>query len=156
MNDTQFVPVMTPAHLVIDTMQFIVERSVVDSDESTELPPADAITEEQAAKVWTVEELHRFSQGHWAAVQTTVKVLDVLAAEPSRWFSTSELVELTGVPRPNLKGAWPALRRHITAHYPGHGWPHEFKWGPELGREAETHYSVTPERAAEWRQAREM
>jgi hypothetical protein len=107
---------------------------------------------------WTVDELKRFASTDLASANTVGRVLDVLATgEPEDpWFSTTRLVELTGVPRNNLKGAFAALTRHLSRHYPDHGWMLKVKWGShfEPKRTPEGYYSLDAEQRQQWKQAR--
>lgn len=109
-----------------------------------------------APSTWSVADLQRFASTPSTTSTTIGKVLDLLAEKPGEYFSTSVLEEKTGVPRSKLKGAFSALTRHLKKHYKGLGWMLEWKWGPDLGAGhlAETHYRLTPEQAARWKEAR--
>lgn len=110
---------------------------------------------------WTVEELRRFAGTPNTTANVVGKVLDVLAAGPGVPVSTTELEARTGVKRANIKGSLAAFTRHLKKHYPGHGWPMLFEWGPDMARDhpgqtfsAEGYYSVDEATAELWKQAR--
>lgn len=125
------------------------------SGESDESP--DVIEDEEGAgdMPWSVEDLRRFATTENQTSRTIRKVLDVLAAEPGKYFSTSELEKLTSVPRANLKGAFSGLGRHIRKYYPNRVPMTIFAWGTNLGPDspAEAHYKFDEQRAAAWKEA---
>jgi hypothetical protein len=150
-NDDTLIPVQVPRrHLsavygLIASLDSAAVPSSVEGDE-TELVEA----------TWTLEDLRRFAKTPTTTSVTIGKVLDELAKKPGDYFSTSQLEDLTGVQRPNLKGAFSALTRHINAHYQGRDWMLACKWGPDLGAgyPAEMHYRLSEEQAGRWVEAR--
>lgn len=156
MNDaTQGGLVLVP---VPDKRVLAVYALLTDLERSAATPAASsALSEEEPVEVtWSVEDLRRFAATPTTTSVTIGKVLDVLAQEPGRYFSTTELEEQTGVPRSNLKGAFAALTRHINKHYGGRGWMLTFKWGSHLGpgHLEEAHYTLSDDQADRWKEAR--
>ncbi|GLY19904.1 hypothetical protein Kisp01_69180 [Kineosporia sp. NBRC 101677] len=144
--DDTLVPVHVPRRHLTAVYGFIASLEAAGHAEALPEP----------ATTWSVADLSRFAETPTATSLTIGKVLDVLAGKPGDYFSTTQLEELTGVPRPNLKGAFSALTRHINKHYDGRDWMLEFRWGTELGagHPAEAHYRLTEEQADLWKQAR--
>lgn len=123
--------------------------------------PAAELEEPAEELEWTVEELRRLVATVNTSAGVVGKILDVLAVAPGVRVSTTELEDRTEVKRANIKGSLSAFTRHIKKHYPGHGWPMRFDWGPNLARDepgqvyaAEGYYSVDEHVADLWRQAR--
>ena len=145
------VPVQVPRRHLMAVYGFIAG---LDGTSATD--PVALVVGEANEETWSVEDLQRFAQTATLTSVTIGKVLDVLAEQPGTYLCTSELEELTGVPRNNLKGAFSALTRHINKHYGGRGWMLTFRWGPEIGAgyPAEGHYAVSEEQATRWRDAR--
>ena len=110
--------------------------------------------EEPVEVTWPVEDLRRFAATPTTTSVTIGKVMDVLAQEPGRYFSTTELEDKTGVPRNNLKGSFAALTRHLNKHYDGRDWMLTFRWGSPLGLQ-EAHYTISEDQAARWKEARD-
>jgi len=106
---------------------------------------------------WTAAELAQLGSGTTATTKLVSRVMDVLAEQPGERYSTTDLVERLGVARNSLRGALAALTRHVKKHYPDHSWPFGWAWGGTLGEgfEAEMYYSLNPETAATWAEARE-
>lgn len=105
---------------------------------------------------WDAADLARLAATDMATTRLISRMLDVLAETPDQRYTTSDLVERLDVSKANLRGSLAALTRHIKRHYAGLGWPMIFEWGGDVGEGApmETHYKVTPELAAIWRQVR--
>ncbi|MDQ1305111.1 MAG: two-component system, OmpR family, response regulator [Actinomycetota bacterium] len=145
-----FVSVPVPLSYVIPVYELIARLAVA--------PPTEVDGDETEPEevTWPVEDLRRFAETPTTTSVTIGKVLDVLAASPGEYFSTSQLENLTGVPRSNLKGAFSALTRHLKAHYEARGWMLTFEWGPSLGAgyPVEAHYVLSHEQAERWLQAR--
>jgi len=104
---------------------------------------------------WSVDDLRSFASTSSETSRTIRKVLDVLAAEPDKFFSTSELEEVTGIHRAKLKGAFSGLARHVRKYYPNRMPMWIFAWGPNLGPDvpAEAHYKFDQQRADAWKEA---
>lgn len=104
---------------------------------------------------WSADDLKRFASTPTATSFTIRQVLDVLAEEPGKFFSTSTLEQRTGIPRANLKGAFSGLSRHVRKYYPNRVPMTVFAWGTNMGPDvpAEAHYMLDEERAATWKQA---
>ena len=104
---------------------------------------------------WSLDDLRRFANTPNATSRTIRKVFDVLAADPGKFFSTSDLEVLTQVPRANLKGAFSGLGRHVRKYYPGRVPMMGFAWGPTLGPDvpAEAHYKFEEAQADAWKEA---
>ncbi|GAB3286956.1 hypothetical protein [Kineosporia babensis] len=150
-NDA-LVPVHVPRRYLSAVYGLIAKLDSAPTDGAQ----AEAEDTEAEEVTWPVEDLRRFAETPTATSVTIGKVLDVLAAKPGEYFSTTQLEQLTGVPRPNLKGAFSALTRHINKHYDGRGWMLTFWWGPQLGAgyPAEAHYVLSDEQATRWLEAR--
>jgi hypothetical protein len=123
--------------------------------EETPATPQDATASAVPTKPWSVEDLKKFAETPNLTSRTIGKVLDVLANEPGKYFSTSDLESKTGVPRANLKGAFAGLGRHTNKFYPNRDSLFLFAWGPGLGPDfpAEGHYKFDEERAERWKEA---
>lgn len=161
-SESELVMVAVPRRDLERVYEFIgqLHREAVVGVSSTAsaAQSANAKDEETPVAEWTVAELNRFAATGSTTNVTIAKVLDVLAAEPGKFFSTSTLEERTGVPRANLKGSMSALTRHINRHYSGHEWMFTFEWGTHLGPDypAEAHYTVDEAGAQRWREARHV
>jgi len=150
-SDDTLIPVHVPRRHLSAVYGFIASLdsaavpSSVDNDET-----------EPVEVTWPVEDLRRFAETPTATSVTIGKVLDVLAASPGEYFSTSQLEDQTGVPRQNLKGAFSALTRHVNAHYQARDWMLTCSWGPDLGANypAESHYILSEQQATRWIEAR--
>lgn len=145
------VPVPSTHVLAVYGLLTDLERSAAASKASS-----TALKEEPVEVAWPVKDLRRFAATPTTTSETIGKVMDVLAEEPGRYFSTSELEVKTGVARSNLKGAFAALTRHINKHYGGRGWMLTFKWGSHLGPgyPEEAHYTLSDDQADRWKEAR--
>lgn len=160
MNDntqSDLVPVAVPRQHLIAVYGFLAQLEGASAPVGHDVETVDAVDADDATEVtWPVEDLRRFAATPTATSSTIGKVLDVLAASPGDYLSTSELEEQTGVERKNLKGAFSALTRHINKHYDGRGWMLTFKWGPEIepGYPAEAHYTLSEDQASRWKEAR--
>ncbi|GAB7192156.1 hypothetical protein NUM3379_28650 [Kineococcus sp. NUM-3379] len=157
-REDDLVQVLVPRRHLTAVYAFIAEREgALDVAVPAPVPaPADDDAVVVDAVPWTVEDLRRFARTPSAMNVTLCKVLDVLAEDPGQYFATSDLEELTGIPRSNLRGAFSALTRHVRAHYSGRGWMLSRTWGPLLDPEnpLEACYRLDDEQAARWRQAR--
>ena len=157
---------MTTTHPEGDLVQVAVPRRhliavygfLADLDKEAESTEDSVVDEETEGEhfIWPVEDLRKFAGTPTATSVTIGKVLDVLAARPGEYLSTSDLEEQTGVVRSKLKGAFSALTRHINKHYEGYGWMLDWEWGPALGAGhlAEIHYTLNEEKASRWKEAR--
>lgn len=151
------VPVHVPRRHLTAVYGFLAEldapASPADDVDSVAIASGDP---ESGETVWSVEQLSRFAKTSTTTSATIGKVLDVLAATPDEYFSTSQLEELTEISRAKLKGAFAALTRHLKAHYDARGWMLQYEWGPRLGpgHPAEGHYMLSAEQAARWQEAR--
>lgn len=123
--------------------------------ESTPWPEEDA-KERLPRREWSADDLRRFIDGGTQTATTVGSMIDVLAEEPGRYFTTTEIVERIGVSRDRLRGALSALTRHMHKHYRRSNWPFTFRWGPTLGEghSEEAHYVIAPETASRWVEAR--
>lgn len=152
-TESELVMVPVPRPDLMAVYEFLARRHAgVANQDARDVTPPDG---EPPEAPWSVDELKRFAATGSRTNVTIGKVLDVLAAQPGIYFSTSELEQRTGVPRNNLKGSMSALTRHLNKHYPGHGWMFEFVWGTHLGSDhpAEAHYRLDEPGAALWREA---
>ena len=154
-EETELVMVPVPRPDLMAVYELLARRhgEGVAKQDAPDVAPTDG---EHSETPWSVDELKRFAATGSRTNVTIGKVLDVLAAQPGIYFSTSELEQRTGVPRNNLKGSMSALTRHLNKHYPGHGWMFEFVWGTHLSSDhpAEAHYRLDEPGAALWREAR--
>jgi hypothetical protein len=153
-TESELVMVPVPRPDLMAVYEFLARRHAgVAEQDAHDVTPPDG---EHPEAPWTVDELRKFAATGSTTNVTIGKVLDVLAAQPGIYFSTSELEKRTGVARNKLKGSMSALTRHLNKHYPGHGWMFEFVWGTHLGSDhpAEAHYRLDEPGAALWREAR--
>lgn len=153
-HESDLVQVAVPRQHLIAVYGLLAQLEKGPAEAST--PYWGGAGEPPSPSAWSVEDLQRFANTPSTTSATIGKVLDVLAANPGQYLSTSDLEKQTGVPRANLKGAFSALTRHLKKHYKGHGWMLEWKWGPDLGagRLAETHYTLNEDQAERWKEAR--
>jgi len=155
-----YTQVPVPTELVVDVMALITARFRPDGVAGIpatlpEEPGTDIV--ELTSIPWSVDDLARLAGTPLPTTRAVAQILDVLAKEPGGWFTTTQLVELTGHPRDTLKGVLSALTRHVHTRYGRTNWPMTFAWGPSLGVDGpgEAHYRLdTEEEAARWREAR--
>ncbi|WP_328398169.1 hypothetical protein OHS70_16490 [Streptomyces sp. NBC_00390] len=105
---------------------------------------------------WTVEDFKALIATKLPSVQRVAALLDLLAADPGRSFSTTAVVARLDCDRSRLKGALSAFTRHVHAHYDRGNWPMQFVWGtdPDSDFEAEAFYRLDESNAASWKAAR--
>lgn len=150
-TEDALVPVHVPRQHLSAVYGFIASL-----DSADPIVIAGADDSDPAEVIWPAEDLRRFAQTPSATSISIGKVLDVLAAAPGEYLSTTQLEDKTGVPRQNLRGAFSGLTRHVKAHYGARGWMLTYVWGPDLGPSypAESHYILSEEQAARWIEAR--
>jgi hypothetical protein len=107
---------------------------------------------------WTVEDLGLLVRDPRTSSQRIAGVLDVLAEKPDVELSTSDLVDLTGMTRNQLRGTFSGFSRVCRSLHPDvdFWWPIGWTWGPSnhTGRGRETFYCMSPTMAERWKQAR--
>ncbi|MER7830116.1 hypothetical protein [Streptomyces sp. NPDC095602] len=72
---------------------------------------------------WTVEDFKSLIATDLPSVQQVAALLDILAREPERSYSTTAIVERLNLDRGQIKGALSAFTRHLHAHYERGNWP---------------------------------
>lgn len=105
---------------------------------------------------WTVENFKSLISTDLPSVQRVTALLDVLAVEPERLYSTTAVVERLNLDRSQIKGALAAFTRHLHAHYERGNWPMKWEWGtdPDSTYQAEAFYGLDKVNAARWQEAR--
>ena len=156
-EELAYVPVPM-AHLaaVFSLMADLTGSSTVDVSVEQSPLPGGTLGGALGNAPWTVAELAQIALGTMATTKLVTRMMDVLAEQPGERYSTTDLVERLGVARTSLRGALAALTRHVKKHYPEHSWPFQWEWGVDLGEgfEAEMYYSIEPEMAVTWTEAR--
>ena len=154
--DTELVQVLVPRRHLTAVYALIAEREgAFDVPSSPAAAGSDEVVAVDAVP-WERADLLRFARTPSPMNVTLCRVLDVLAEDPGQYFATSDLEELTGIPRGSLRGAFSALTRHLRAHYAGRGWMLSRAWGPLLDPEnpAEACYRLTEDQARRWLEVR--
>ncbi|MGH9011590.1 MAG: hypothetical protein ACRDYF_17360 [Acidimicrobiia bacterium] len=115
------------------------------------LPPAAPVIPAEEGP-WTDEALRKFMATRLHAITIVQRVMDVLAKNPEKWMSTTELKAAIkpSVEPGSFKAAWTHLSRHIRAEYRHKTWPLKAEWGPNIGLPSEAYYQVSQSRADQW------
>ncbi|MGY0067997.1 hypothetical protein ACWZEH_14450 [Streptomyces sp. QTS137] len=157
-HDQQFIPVPVPAQHVTRVYALLAELDLEEGEMSSPLPGGTQGAEPDGS--WPVEEWTE-NPGSLIAtdlpsIQRVAAMLDFLAAEPERAYSTTVLVEGINLDRGQIRGALAAFTRHLHAHYGRGNWPMKFERAtdPESTYPAEASYPLDKENAARWQEAR--
>jgi hypothetical protein len=158
-QDQQFISVPVPARHVTRVYALLAELDLREGEMSSPLPGgtqgADADGSWPVVE-WTVADFKSLIRTNLPSVQRVTALLDILAADPERSFSTTAVVERVDFDRGQLKGALSAFTRHLHAHYERGNWPMQWKWGtdPDSTYQAEAFYHLDKVNAARWQEAR--
>jgi hypothetical protein len=153
MNDFQMIPVpnkhVTKVYAYIARLENLLEDPAEDAVDLAQPTPANG----DDSGVWTDEMLAALAQSDKKAVLILCKVLDVLAASPSTWFSLDDLEGPTGETRHQLRYFWSSITRHFKNKFDTDTWPVDIQWGTDFEprRDAVMFYRVTDERAEQWK-----
>jgi hypothetical protein len=158
-QDQRFISVPVPAQHVTRVYALLAELDLKEGEMSNPLPGGTqgADPEETWPVVeWTVEDFKSLIATDLPSVQRIAALLDILAGEPERSYSTTAVVERLNLERGQIKGALSAFTRHLHAHYERGNWPMKWEWGtdPDSTYQAEAFYHLDKANAARWQEAR--
>lgn len=105
---------------------------------------------------WSVELYAQLARSTgWATADRWKQVMDLTAADPGRFFSTTDVAQQTGMSISDWRSACRTLSRHLKAHYPaGTRWPLHAESGKALGVYDQLYVLATKETARRWLAAR--
>ncbi|SEE98377.1 hypothetical protein [Streptomyces sp. Ag109_O5-10] len=158
-RDQQFISVPVPAQYVTRVYALLAELDLREEEMSSPLPGGTQGAEPDEnwpVEEWTVDNFRSLIATDLPSIQRVAAMLDLLAAEPERAYSTTALVERINLDRGQIKGALAAFTRHLHAHYGRGNWPMKFEWAtdPHSTYPAEAFYRLDKVNAARWREAR--
>ncbi|AWK09608.1 hypothetical protein DDQ41_12510 [Streptomyces spongiicola] len=154
-QDSEYIYVPVPRHLVPEVQAYIVRHSGTASAEAAETGGGKAGSEDLSEQ-WTAEILRQLAETQLSSTQSVSRVLDVLAEQPGDYVSTTHLVENLDIDRLQLRGALSALTRHLNKHFDGRYWPMTWveRLSPSPDYKTEFFYSVDSTIAQRWKEVR--
>lgn len=156
-----------------EELRAIVTRRQLERGEPAS-PPAEAIVQKPSSadavreaaladhQPWPEEALARLALGTTITTQRWTQVLDLLSAKPGKFYSTSEIAEITGMRVEEWRAACRKTSAHLRKHYPdvpvrengNPWWPSADIAGRTVKASDEVYFGVTEEQARRWRTVR--
>ncbi|MDX3749637.1 hypothetical protein [Streptomyces sp. AK08-02] len=158
-QNQQFISVPVPAQHVTRVYALLAELDLKEGAMNNPLPGGTQGADPDGTwpvVEWTVDDFKSLITTNLPSVQRVAALLDMLAAEPERSYSTTALVDRLEFDRGQIKGALSAFTRHLHAHYERGNWPMKWEWGTDADStfQTEAFYRLDKINAARWQQAR--